>query len=236
MPPRTPLLRPDRFFAERDLHANRLLVVAIVLVLSLPVAVWGVGWVLTDHVDGTVMVDNPARPPDAFCEGAPESMAEGCDAPAQVERNVDGLLREALNELMAPALLGFPIALGIVAGLLHAGSWMAGGTGGVGESIAVALWGLVPSVFALPVAIGLMALLLDPVTVSSGSDLEFLVEAVRADLQPLVTWGPVISGVTTVWGAAIWRYGLEHKRGLDGVAATLVAGIVAVLFWAGSLL
>lgn len=236
MPPRTPLLRPDRFFAERDLHANRLLVVGIVLVLSLPVAVWGVGWVITDHVDGTVMVDNPERPPDTFCETAPESMADRCDAPAQVERNVDELLRDALNEFMGPVLVGFLIVLTIVVGLLHAGSWMADGTGGVGESIAVALWGLVPSVFALPVAIGLMALLLDPITVSPGSDPALLVERFRSNLEPMLTWGPVISGITTVWSAAIWRYGLEHKRGLDGIEATLLAGIVAVLFWAGSLL
>lgn len=236
MPPHTPLLRPDRFFAERDLHANRLLVVGVVLVLSLPIAIWGVGWVLTDHVDGTVMVDNPERPPDTFCESAPETMADGCDAPAQIEQDVDVLIREAMGEFMGPALVGFPIVLALVAGLLHVGSWMADGTGGIGESIAVALWGLVPSIMTLPVAIGLMALLLDPMTVSPGSDLSLLVDEVRADLQPMLTWGPVISGVTTLWGAAIWRFGLEHERGLDAVEATILAGIVAVLFWAGSLL
>jgi len=236
VPPRTPLLRPDRFFAERDFHATRLLIVGTILVFSLPAAVGGVGWVLTDHVDGTVMVDNPERPPDTFCESAPDSMTDGCDAPAQIEQDVDVLLRDAMDEFMGPALLGFPIVLAILAGVLHAGAWMADGTGGVGESIAITLWGLVPSIFALPLAIGLMALLLDPMTVSPGANPSLLVEQLRTDLQPMVTWGPIISGVTTLWGAAIWRFGLEYKRGLDRVEASVLAGIVAVLFWAGSLL
>lgn len=235
MAPLSPLLRPDRFFAERELNGLRLLVVATVLVFSVPVAVSGVGWIITERVDGTVMVDNPNRPSEAFCEGAPASMDAGCDAPAEVERNVDGPINDALGQFMGPAIAGFPLVLLFVGLLLHAGSWLADGTNGAAQSFAVALWGLAPSLFGLVFSLAVIWLVYDPLTVSPGTDPSVLVGHTRAELQPLTTWGPVVGGLMSLWGAVIWRYGLMEERGLRGTEASMVAGVTAVLFWGLSL-
>lgn len=235
MPPRTPLLRPGRFFAERELHATRLAVVLTLLVLSLPAAMWGVGWVLTDRVDGTVTVENPDRPPEPFCQDAPESMAEGCDEPAQIERDVDAVLWEAIGELVLPALIGFLVVLFIVGGLLHVGSWMLGGENGAAESFAVALWGLFPQVFGVIVLLVMFAVVVDPVSVTPDTGGALVEERVRADLRPVLNWQPVVVGVGALWGGAIWRYGLEHERGLTRGESIGLAGSVTFLYWLLSL-
>ena len=209
MRPRTPLLRPDRFFAERDPHALRLLVVGCVLLLSLPVAVSTVGWIVTERVDGTVTVDNPGRPSEAFCRGAPDGMDAGCDAPARVERNVDEPIREALGQFYGPALLAFPIALAFVGGLLHAGSWLLEAENGAGATFVVAAWGLLPSVVGLLGFVALFALLLDPLAVTPDSDPRVLVEHVRTELGPLSRWGPAIGGLTTTPVSTLVSEGLR---------------------------
>lgn len=235
MPPRTPLLRPDRFFAERELNGLRLLVVATILVFSVPAAVSGLGWIITERVDGTVMVDNPNRPSEAFCQGAPASMDAGCDAPAEVERDVDEPIDDALGQFVGPALLGFPLVLLLVGLLLHAGSWLADGSNGAAESFAVAMWGLVPSTLGLVFGLALMWLVYDPLTVTPETGAEVLVEHTRRELQPLARWGPLVGGLSTLWGAVIWRYGLMEERGLDGVEASMVAEVTAVVLWGLSL-
>ncbi|MFC6873497.1 YIP1 family protein [Halobellus marinus] len=234
MPPSTPLLRPDRFFAERDTAAGRILLVFCLLVFSLPLGIWGVGQVLKLRIDGTVLVENPNRPSERFCEGAPASMDVGCDAPAQIEQNIDTVLSEAIGQLIGPALLGTLIVIVVVGGLLHFGSWVLGGENGVAASFAVALWGLVPSVVSLLFGLGLLFVLVDPMTVTPASDPAVVTAQLQTDLTPLQQWSPLITGITTLWSAIIWRFGLQHIRGLSSGAATGVAGSVAVLLWLGS--
>lgn len=231
MPPRTPLLRPERFFAEHELNGLRLLVVATVLVFSVPAAVAGMGWITTERVDETVMVDDPNRPSEAFCQGAPDSVDAGCDAPAEVERGVDGPMNDALGRFVGPALLAFPLALLLVGLVLHAGSWMADGTNGAAQSFAVALWGFVPTMAGLVALLAFMWLSFDPLTVTPESEPAVLLSHTRAQLQPVERWGPVVSGVSVLWGAVIWRYGLVEERGLRGTETSLVAGLAAVVLW-----
>jgi len=100
----------------------------------------------------------------------------------------------------------------------------------------VALWGLAPSVFGLAVSLAAMWLVYDPLTVSPGTDPSVLVEHTRAELEPLTTWGPVVGGLVSLWGAVIWRYGLMEERGLRGTEASMVAGVTAVLLWGTSVL
>lgn len=230
MPPRTPLVRPDRFFAGRDFHGLRILAVALLLVVSLPVGVWSVGWVLRERIDGTVMVDNPNRPSEHFCEGAPESMDTGCDTPAQIEQNIDAVLSEAIGQFIGPAVLGILIAIVLVGGLLHVGSWMLGGENGVAASFAVGLWGLVPSLFSLFFGIGLLFVFVDPMTVTPESNPAVLTDQLRADLEPVERWSPLLAAITTLWSGIIWRFGLLYKRGVTGGEATGVAGSVALIF------
>jgi hypothetical protein len=66
-------------------------------------------------------------------------MDVGCDAPAQIERNIDTVFAEAIGQLIAPTLLGSLIVLVLVGGLLHFGSWLLGGENGAAASFAVAL-------------------------------------------------------------------------------------------------
>lgn len=235
MPPITPLLRPDRFFAEQDFHGLRILTVALLLIVSLPIGVWSLGWVLQERMDGTVMVDNPNRPPESFCEGASKSTDMGCDAPAQIERNIDAVLSEAIGQLIGPAVLGILIVIVLIGGLLHAGSWMLGGENGPAASFAVGLWGLVPSLFSLLIGVGLLFVLVDPLTVTPESNSAVVTDQIRADLKPLEKWRPLLTGITMLWSGIIWRFGLLYKRGLTGGEATGVAGSVAIIFWLLSL-
>lgn len=229
MKPRTPLLRPDRFFAERDLNALRLLVVVVVLTFSVPAAVSGLGWILTERVDGTVTVENPNRPSDAYCENAPPIADQGCDAPKQVERDVDVSIDRAVSDLLGPALLALPIALLVFGGLLHAGSWLLEGDGGAAESFAVALWGMVPSALSLAVLLVVVYATFDPTSVTPETGASAFGDRLLAELQPATRVGPVLSGVAALWSGVIWRFGLIHERGLTAGEASGLAGGVAVL-------
>ena len=234
MPPRTPLVRPDRFFAERAIYGGRVLALVILHVFSLPLAVWGVGQVLQARIDGTVLVQNPNRPSEQFCEGAPTSM-DMCDAPAHVERNIDTLLADQAGELLAPALLGIGSVIVLVGSALHVGAWLFDGSSGFGTSFTVALWGLVPLLFSLLAGIALLYVFLDPSTVTPESDPVVLAERVQAALVPVQQVQPLLTTVTALWSGLIWRFGLQHKQGLTSGTATATAGAVVGLIWLLSL-
>lgn len=228
MSPRTPLVRPDSYFAERDPDGLRVLALVVLLALAGPAAAYGIGWVLAAHLDGTVTVDNPERPPDWVCESDSDVHDRSdCDRPREVERDVDRVLMDAVGDLAGRALLALPL-LWFLAGLgLHVGSWLADGEGGVAASFAVAAWGLVPALVGIPVVLCALYVGLDPVTVTPADDPSVVLEGVRRQIAALDAFGTAVSLLTTAWGAVIWRYGLEHDRGLGGAAATAVAGLVA---------
>lgn len=230
-PPRTPLLRPDRFFADQEFHGIRITVVALLVIFSLPIGMMGVGWVLQERIDGTVMVDNPDRPSTQFCENAPDSMGMGCDEPAKIERNIDAVISEAIGNLLGEAVLGVLLAISVVGGLLHVGSRLCGGSNGLPASFAIALWGLVPTLCSLLFGIASLFILIEPMTVTPNSDPAVLIGQIRADIQPIEQWRPIATGFTTLWGGVIWRFGLIHKQGLTPGGATAVAGSVALIFW-----
>lgn len=227
--PLTPLVRPDRFFAEREFHALRLLAILGLLVLAAPVGVYGVGWVLTANVDGAVLVDNPARPPDWFCgdDVTRTPARDGCEQPRQVERDVDAVIWSLVDRFVGPAMAGVLLVLGLVALLLHAGSWLAGGSGGVSSSFAVAAWGMVPELGGTLVGLGVLALWMDPVTVAPGTDPAAAIEPAMVQLRAVRPLLSAVTVATSAWSGVIWRYGLEHKRRIAGVEAWLVAGLVA---------
>jgi len=159
----------------------------------------------------------------------------GCDTSAQVDRNIDHLLSEATGQYMGLALVGILIVIVLVGGLLHAGSWVLGGEGGAVASFTIALWGLVPSLFSLLLGVGLLFVMIDPLTVTPDSNLTVLMDKFQADLKPLEQWGPLFTGITALWSGTVWRFGLLHKRGLAPSEATGVAGGVALVFWLLSL-
>lgn len=239
MSPRTPLLRPDRYFAERDLDLARVAAVFVVVVLSGVSAVYGIGYLLVTHVNGTVMVDNPERPPEMFCDDGMSTdfyNETACNAPKQVEQNIDPIIWDAIGEIAGPMFVGMLLLVAGVTVLLHLGSWFAGGTNGLSASFGVAVWGTAPIVFVMPVSLAILWITLDPVTISAASAPEHAFEELTTQLHAHHWIGIGSSVLSGLWSATIWRFGLEHERNLTGAGATVVAGMVALLVILGGML
>ena len=230
MAPRTPLARPGRYFAEREVRIDRVAAVAFVLLLAGPLTVYGVGWALTANLSGSVMVDNPARPPDAFC---PE---DGCEEPERIERDVDTVMWDVMDRFVGPSFVVYPLVLLGVTLLLHAGVWLVGGERGWFPTFAVAAWGLLPSVAVVLASVVAMRYALDPVTVAPGDDPSTALEPLLDQLRGFRAYRPVGSAIGGLWGAYIWRGGLIGQQGLRSGEATLIAALVAVLNAGGAAL
>lgn len=223
MAPYTPFLRPRRYFAAHDVSFARVAAVFGILLMIGPLTVYGVGWALTANVDGTVLVDNPARPPDAFC---PE---DGCEEPEQIERDVDTAIWDVMDRFVGPSFVVYPLVLIALTLLMHGGVWVVGGERGWFPTFAVVAWGLVPTLAVVGlVVVGLYATI-DPITVSPGEDLSAAVAPLEAQLRAFRPYGRAGSVIAAVWGGLIWRAGLIEHQGLPNTEATLIAGVVAVL-------
>ena len=231
-PPRTPLLRPDGYFDRRTATVGRGLAVAVLVTLALVATVYGLGWVFAANIDGTVTADNPSYPGDAFCDGDPpgDYTPDGCNESETVQRDIDRGIWDAIGSVAGQVVIGFPIVLLLLAGALHGGSALANAEGGFGRSLAVAAWGLVPTVFASLLTVAVLAFTFDSVTLSSGGSPAALLEPAMAQVREIELVGIVAGAIATLWGAAIWRFGLQHQRSVSGQAATAVAGTVALVF------
>lgn len=230
--PRTPLFRPDRYFATHEINFFRVMVLVGLLVIAGPVTVYGVGWILVNHIDGTVMVDNPDRPPDFVCDDGFHSdmYDEGaCDRSKEIEQNVDRVLWSAIDGLVGPALVAFPIILLIIGMLLHVGSWLADGSGGIFPSFAVAAWGLLPSVLSIVVMLPLLWVAVDSYTLLPNQELSTVIDPLMGQIENLEQVTIVVSMLTAVWGGIIWRYGLEHHRNIPAASARITAGTTALI-------
>jgi hypothetical protein len=239
VPPETPLLRPDRYFTERDLDAGRvLLAVGIVLFSALGLA-YGVGHVLTTNVDGTVLVDNPERPPEAFCDGGvdpPGFDEDACEEPRQVERNIDPIIDQAIGEVAVYLVVGIIFVLAGFTLVVHMGSWLAGGSNGLVASAAVTAWGMTPIIVTAPLALVVLSLTLDPVTLDAASDPASAFADLEAQIRSIEWLGTVSSIVSAGWSGVIWKFGLEHRHDLTAGQATAVAAVTALLLLAGGAL
>lgn len=234
MAPRTPLLRPDRYFRERRVSLLRGVAVVAAVTVALVAALYGVGYVMAANVDGTVLVDNPAYPGDGFCESPPPG-EWGCDEPPQVERNVDDPLWDGVNEAVV-GLFWVPVVGWLLTGtVLHAASWLAGGEGGPARTFAVAAWGMAPAVVSLTTGVALLAATFDPVTVTTGTDPAAAAAAVRESVGALETFGAVGGALTSLWTGVVWFFGLHHARDLPpGRAAAVAGGLTLLLLLGGS--
>ncbi|MFB6353874.1 MAG: YIP1 family protein [Halobacteriales archaeon] len=238
MAPYTPLLRPGRYFADREVDFFRVMVLVGLLVAAGPMTIYGVGWVVTDAVDGTLRVDNPARPPEAFCDEDDGAFADepGCNEPKQVERDVDALIWEAMGEFAGPGFIAYPLGLLVVTLLLHGGAGLYGTEQGWFPTFAVAAWGLIPAVLGVGVALVALALTVDPVTVAPGDDVGAALQPLEAQIRAVKPYRAFVTATTAAWGGYIWRAGLVEQQGLPAIEASIVAGVVAVLYAAVGLL
>lgn len=242
---RTPLFRPDRYFAEREISFVRGLVVAALVIATVIAAVGGIGLIFTEKVDGSVVVDNPDRPPEEICDMHEESAGEtsdahdvssteinatdmGCDEPEQIERNVDPLIHETLYPFYGLVLVAGPIGLSITGVLLHLGTALAGGTGGFRKTLSVTAWGAAPLFVTLPLLLVALWLVVDPVTVSPPAGTAEVERRILVDFQVWLLIASGLSLLSSVWGGVIWTFGLEHGRNVSRAKAAAVAGFVTL--------
>lgn len=236
MAPFTPLLRPRRYFSSRPTHLPKVLAVVGLLLFTGPLTVYGVGWVLTGAVDGTVTVDNPNRPPDWVCEDRSDGESVfDCDEPGQLERDVDAVIWDVMGEFAGPAVAVYPAVLLVLTLLLHAGVWLVDGDGSWFTTATVATWGLLPAVMVVAGMLVVLRYSVDPVTVAPGDDLGAALEPLETQLRTLRPYRPAGPVVSALWGAAIWRAGLVERHGLQNAEATVLAGVVAALHAAGAI-
>lgn len=213
---------------------------ALLVVVLFTVVTVGFGWaffeVLLGRIDGTVMVDNPEYPGEAFCQGSFEQPTFGdCDAPKEVERNVDTVITDARGQFLGRFLL-FPALGWLFSGFfLHVGSWLAGNEGTVKDSFAVAAWGLVPAAFSIVVLTAVLWFTFDPITVTPESDPEGFLEIAMAELGAFETTATVLGLVSLAWSAYIHDAGLVATRGVDRPQAFFIAGLLAFFGFIGIL-
>lgn len=237
MAPRTPLLRPDRYFRAREPDVARGLAVAVLVTIASVALVGGLGVVFTEKIDGTVMVDNPDRPSEAFCDSDPNSMFTemseagfDCDAPAEIERDIDPIIRDALGGFYVSMLVGLPIVVVVVGVILHVGTALCDGRGGVGNTLAVTAWGFAPILVTMPLGLAALWFLMDPVTITPDTDPAVLERTVMGSLRPWLPVATVLNVASTAWGAVIWTFGLERGRDVSRAQAAAVAAVTAALF------
>ncbi len=231
MPPFTPILRPRSYFAEREISFFRVMAVFAVLLFTGPMTIYGVGWVMTSHIDGTVTVENPERPPDWFCEDN-----DGCEEPERIDRDVDTVIWDQLDRLLGPSFIVYPFVLGILTVLLHGGAWLVGSDTGWFPSFGIAAWGLLPSVLIVGVSLVGLWQTVDPVTIGAGDDIETALAPLEAQMRSFDRYRTLGTALESIWGGLIWRAGLREHHDLPNTEASVVAGIVAVLLIAGTLL
>jgi hypothetical protein len=235
MAPRTPLLHPDSYFGSKRASLLRASVVVFLVALVLTGSFLAMGAVFADRMDGTIEVDNPARPSDWVCEehgDDPDSaFSAGCDEPKTYEKRMGDVLVEAFTDRVDTLFFGTFLAWMFVAVVLYVLAKIVGGSGGFVETLAVAGWGMAPSVVGSVLAV--VAVYFAVRSVEFGSDPETVARQVRQLADGGV--GPashLVSVGVAAWQGYVWAYGLSHVHDLSIRAAAGVAGLVAV----GSLL
>lgn len=231
MAPRTPLLRPDSYFEARRASVLNALVVVVLVALALTGSFLAMGAVFADRMDGTVEVDNPARPSDWVCEehgDDPDSaFSEGCDESKTIEKRMGDILMDAFTDQAGMLFLGTFLVWGFVAVVLYVLAKLVDGSGGFVETLAVAGWGMAPSV--LGSALAVVAVYFAVRSVEFGSDPETVARQVQALADGGV--GPASTLVkvgVAAWQGYVWAYGLSHVHDLPVRLAAGVAGLVAI--------
>lgn len=217
--------RRERLDGVRGFVLLAILSVAIVTVVAVAT------WFLSRQLTGTVTIENPDRPPTAFCEMGPAEMLteSGCDEPARVERRTGAVLWRYFADLLPWLYVGVPIFGLVTAGFLHVGARIAGGDGRAGETLTVVAWGAVPSLVQAVLA-GALLVSFTPELDLSASDPEVLTAqflALKRGFSGIALNGTRLLG--TAWQAWVWAGGLAVVHGLRKRTAVALAGLVVLL-------
>ena len=228
--PRTPLLRPHRYFEAHDGSppvAHALAAVALVTLVT----AGGVAVFLGEFaaaLDVPVTVDNPAYPGDTFCaNSAFETTPAGCGEPATVQRDLGALVAEEYGWLPGAVFLIVPLFWLVKGATLHVGSALAGGRGAFGDTLVVAGWGLVPSLVRVA-GVGALLVYRLRTTALPGTP-EGAAGALRAAFAGLDSVGLFAAAVVAVWAGAVRLYGLAEARDLSTGRAAAVVGALTLL-------
>jgi hypothetical protein len=225
-PVRQFLLDPRAFFEEHGTASTlpfaALVVVALAIALAVGVTI--VAGILAGAVQGTVMVDNPDRPPEPTCEAFDDDTpgVDGCDQPAEVERDAGSLVREAANELVGTVIFA-PFLLWLAGGVtVYLGGLLVGGDTGLSGSFSVAGWAAVPEFARLVAGLAILQFALADVTIT---DLESAPAAVRTAIAPVEPFIALASLLTAAWQLSVLSAGLSVEADISRGAAAVVTGV-----------
>lgn len=234
------LFRPETFFRERRvaLSLGAAAVVVTVVALALTVGVGTVGWLLTQQVDATRTVTVAEPMPESACESFAEMNASSnasfgtpvecaIDEPRTKQVDVGAEIWDAFVGMLPLVFVGGFVGWLLLGVGLHVASAVADGEGSFGRTLAVAGWGMLPSLLQLVVGLTAAAIVIPGMEFSG--DPETLSRQLQGLAGPGPGFGPaatVAGVVATVWQAYVWRGGLIEARDLDRSVATWVAGAV----------
>ncbi|WP_327051767.1 hypothetical protein [Halomicrococcus gelatinilyticus] len=187
--------------------------------------------VVGESVSGTATVDNPARPPDAICEGyfGDDDPPADCDRPGTIEKRLDRVARNAVNAGVPQALLT-PFAVWVLLAALFAlVTGEAGRPDGetveqFGELLVVTAWGVSPAslrYLARPLAVS---------GVVEGWSHPTTVDALRTAARDAATVTDstaflALFAATLAWQAFVLAGALRGVRDVSRGSAAVIAGV-----------
>lgn len=260
----TPLLRPGEFFAERTpLRVAPAVGVVLLVAVATTAGTGLLGVLFAEQIEGTMTVDNENRPPDWLCEdstggstgdstdgttgaadgttdsgtavSAESMLQEGCDEPKTREVSASKLLMDAFAERLPFVFLGPFLAWLAFAVVLHLLSGALGGSNGFGQTLAVAGWGLLPSILRTVVVLILGYFFVQGLSLSS--DPEVLARQVESLRDTARSWPMVLVGLAeAAWQGYVWAHGLSHAREMNLGDAAMAAGLLAAAVFVFGLL
>ena len=187
--------------------------------------------VVGGQVSGTTVVDNPARPPDAICEGyfGDAAPPADCDRPKTIEKRLDRVASNAVSAGVPLALLT-PFATWVLVAALF--TLVSGGTGRrdgdaveqFGELLVVTAWGIAPATLrylARPLAVS---------RVVDGWSHPVTVDALWTASRDLATATDsagflALFAATLAWQAFVLAGALRGVRDVSRGRAAAVAGV-----------
>jgi hypothetical protein len=198
--------------------------------------------VVGGQVSGTTVVDNPARPPDAICEGyfGDAAPPADCDRPKTIEKRLDRVASNAVSAGVPLALLT-PFATWVLVAALF--TLVSGGTGRrdgdaveqFGELLVVTAWGIAPATLrylARPLAVSRLV---------DGWAHPTTVDALRTAARDVATATDSTGflaafALTLAWQAFVLAGALRGVRDVSRQRAGVAAGFPALVAFSAAVL
>ena len=227
------LASPVDFFEEHPPAETLPLAAGVVVLFSLALvgSILAVGMLAAGAVDATVTMDNPDRPPEQICSGyedeADSVIAEDCDEPETVERDVGTLIQEEMSDFLWIGFVGPFVLWALSTVVLYVGATIMDGTPSFEGTLAVAGWAALPELGRAAVGVAGLAIAFRNVTVTDPDRVVDAMEAAMAPVEPLLV---VASLLTLAWQWYLLSAGLSTDADIDMAAAAVAVGVPLGLF------